>query len=316
MNESIKSKSSFTLSGKLSDYMLLIKMSLSIMVVFSSVISYLLVPEVVFDWYRITLLFIGGMLVTGSANSINQVVEKNSDALMKRTAKRPVAAGRMSETEGWAFAIITGVAGVLILAIFFNILSALLAAFSLFLYSFIYTPLKKVNSIAVLVGAFPGALPCLIGWAAGADELSIGGWVLFALQFLWQFPHFWAIAWVAHKDYSNAGFKLLPSEQGPTKYTALQTIVYSLLMIPVGMIPYYIGMSGMTSLIIVMLTNLFLVMQCFRLYKEMSAKAARRVMFSSYIHLPVVLLALLMDKVPSPEGGLGSILKMAHSLFV
>jgi heme o synthase len=288
------------------------------MVVFSSVVSYLLAPNVVdYNWQMILLLFAGGMLVTGSANAINQVVEKDTDALMKRTAKRPVAAGRMSVAEGWAFAVICGIAGVLILGYFFNWLSAGLAAFSLFLYAFIYTPLKKINAIAVLIGAFPGAMPCLIGWAAGANELSLGGWVLFAIQFLWQFPHFWAIAWVAHKDYSNAGFKLLPSEQGPTKYTALQTIVYSLLMIPVGMIPYYIGMSGMASLIIVMLTNLFLVMQCFRLYKEMNAKAARRVMFSSYIHLPVVLLALLMDKVPpSFEGGLESISKMAHSLFV
>jgi len=237
------------------------------------------------------------MLVTGSANSINQVVEKDSDALMKRTAKRPVAAGRMSVTEGWAFAIITGVAGVLILGIFFNVLSALLAAFSLFLYAFIYTPLKKVNSIAVLVGAFPGALPCLIGWAAGADELSIGGWVLFALQFLWQFPHFWAIAWVAHNDYTTAGFKLLPSEKGPTKSTAIQTIMYSVLMIPVGCLPYFVGMSGWISMIILIIAGLFMVWQSIRLYREMDVKAARRVMFSSYIYLPVVLLALLADKI-------------------
>ncbi len=297
MDEGNRLKSSFTLSGKLNDYMLLIKVSLSIMVVFSSVISYLLVPEVVFDWYRILLLFIGGMLVTGSANAINQVVEKQSDAIMKRTAKRPVAAGRMSEQEGWAFAIITGIAGVLILGFFFNVLSALLAAFSLFLYAFIYTPLKKVNSIAVLVGAFPGALPCLIGWAAGADELSLGGWVLFALQFLWQFPHFWAIAWVAHNDYTKAGFKLLPSEKGPTKSTAIQTIMYSVLMIPVGCLPYFVGMSGWISMLIVILAGLFMTWQSIRLYNEMSIKAARRVMFSSYIYLPVVFLALLADKI-------------------
>jgi len=137
------------------------------------------------------------------------------------------------------------------------------------------------------------------------------------MQFLWQFPHFWAIAWVAHKDYSNAGFKLLPSEQGPTKYTALQTIVYSLLMIPVGMIPYYIGMSGVTSLVIVLIANLFLVIQCVRLYRSMDVKAARRVMFSSYIHLPFVLLALLMDKIPATNHeGLGSILKMGYTVFV
>ncbi len=284
-------------SNKLKDYLQLVKPSLSIMVVFSSVISYLLAPKVVvYDWLMIFLIFLGGMLVTGSANTINQVVEKDTDAMMKRTASRPVAAGRMSVAEGWAFAVICGLAGIFILGYFFNWLSAGLAAFSLFLYAFVYTPLKKVSAIAVLVGAVPGALPCLIGWTAGADELSAGGWSLFAIQFLWQFPHFWAIAWVAHKDYSNAGFKLLPSDEGPTKYTALQTVIYSLLLIPVSMIPYFLGMAGMTSLIIVLITNLFLVIQCIRLYRDMEVKSARRVMFSSYIHLPIVLLALLMDK--------------------
>ena len=288
-------------SNKLKDYLQLIKPSLSIMVVFSSVISYLLVPGInekyTNPWLMSVLIFIGGMLVTGSANAINQVVEKDTDAVMKRTAKRPVAAERMSTQEAWTFAVILGVAGVFILGYFFNWLSAGLAAFSLFLYAFVYTPLKKVSAIAVLVGAFPGALPCLIGWAAGADELSAGGWALFALQFLWQFPHFWAIAWVAHSDYSNAGFKLLPSEKGPTKVTALQTIIYSLLLIPVGMAPYYLGMTGIASLIVVLLANLFLVVQCVRLYQTMEVKAARRVMFSSYIHLPIVFLALLVDKI-------------------
>jgi len=284
-------------NSKLKDYLQLMKPSLSIMVVFSSVISYLLAPKVVeYDWLMIILLFIGGMLVTGSANTINQVVEKDTDAVMKRTASRPVAAKRMSSEEGWAFAVITGVAGVFILGFFFNWLSAGLAAFSLFLYAFVYTPLKRVNAIAVLVGAFPGALPCLIGWTAGADEMSMGGWVLFAIQFLWQFPHFWAIAWVAHNDYSNAGFKLLPSDKGPTKWTALQTVIYSLLLIPVCAVPYMIGMTGSMSLVIVSLVNIFLLIQCIRLYRETNAKAARRVMFSSYLHLPIVLLALLSDK--------------------
>jgi protoheme IX farnesyltransferase len=305
-------------SNRLKDYLLLVKPSLSIMVVFSSVISYLLAPKVVsYNWQMILLLFAGGMLVTGSANAINQVVEKDTDAIMKRTAKRPVAANRMSVAEGWAFAVISGIAGILILGNFFNWLSAGLAGFSLFLYAFIYTPLKKISAVAVLVGAVPGALPCLIGWAAGDDQLSLGGWVLFAIQFLWQFPHFWAIAWVAHRDYTNAGFKLLPAEKGPTKFTALQTIIYSLLLIPVGMMPYYIGMSGMVSLVIVLLTNLFLVIQCLRLYRQMDVKAARRVMFSSYIHLPVVLLALLMNKIaPTSDGELGNIMNAVHSLFV
>ncbi|MDB5252546.1 MAG: protoheme farnesyltransferase [Flaviaesturariibacter sp.] len=299
-------------NNRLKDYLQLMKPSLNIMVVFSSVISYLLAPNVVaYDWSRIGLLFIGGFLVVGSANAINQVVEKDTDALMKRTATRPVASGRMSTTEGWIFSIITGIAGVAILWYFFNAISAGMAAFSLFLYAFVYTPLKKVNAISVFVGAFPGALPCLIGWMAGTGLLgpfeqmtvggrvhsNLGGWVLFLLQFLWQFPHFWAIAWVAHKDYSNAGFKLLPSEKGPTKFTALQTIIYSLLLIPVCTLPYFIGMTGTLSLVIVTLVNLFLVFQCIRLYRENDAKAARRVMFSSYIHLPLVLLALLNDKI-------------------
>jgi protoheme IX farnesyltransferase len=284
-------------NNKLKDYLQLMKPSLSIMVVFSSVICYLLAPKVVeFDWIMILLLFVGGMLVTGSANTINQVVERETDAIMKRTASRPVASGRMSVEEGWAFAVITGLVGVFILGYYFNWLSAGLAAFSLFLYAFVYTPLKRVNAIAVLVGAFPGALPCLIGWAAGEDELSAGGWVLFAIQFLWQFPHFWAIAWVAHNDYSSAGFKLLPSDKGPTKWTALQTVIYALLLLPVCAVPYLMGMTGSLSLIIVSLTNIFLLIQCIRLYREHNSKAARRVMFSSYLHLPVVFLALLSDK--------------------
>jgi len=290
-------KSERILINKLKDYSQLIKPSLSIMVVFSSVISYLLAPKVVeYDWKMIVLLFVAGLLVTGSANTINQVVEKDTDAMMMRTAKRPVASGRMTAAEGWAFAIITGLVGVFMLGNFFNWLSAGIAVFSLFLYAFIYTPLKKVSSISVLVGAVPGALPCLIGWAAGNDALSTGGWVLFLLQFMWQFPHFWAIAWIAHKDYTKAGFKLLPSELGPTKYTAIQTIIYSLLLIPVGVIPYFIGMSGTISLAIVAVANAFMVWRCVQLYRNMDVPSARRVMFSSYIYLPIVLLALLADK--------------------
>ncbi len=288
---------------KIKDYLQLVKLSLSIMVVFSSVISYLLAPKVVaYNWGMIILLFAGGMLVTGSANAINQVVEKDTDALMKRTANRPVAAGRMSEAEGWAFAVITGALGVFILGNYFNWLSAGLAALSLFLYAFIYTPLKKINSIAVLMGAVPGALPCLIGWVAGDDKLSTGGWVLFALQFFWQFPHFWAIAWIAHKDYSAVGFKLLPAEKGPTKFTALQTVMYSLLLIPVTLIPYFTGICeygdvrGIIALVLIVLANLFMLERCIALYRKMDVGSARKVMFGSYMYLPVVLLALLLSK--------------------
>ena len=288
---------------KIKDYLMLMKPSLSIMVVFSSVISYLLAPKVVeYNWTMIFLLFAGGMLVTGSANAINQVVEKDTDAQMKRTSTRPIASGRVSVGEGWAFAIITGIAGVLMLGYYFNWLSAGLAAFSLFLYAFIYTPLKKVNSIAVLMGAVPGALPCLIGWAAGDDQLSTGGWILFAFQFFWQFPHFWAIAWVAHRDYSAVGFKLLPANEGPTKFTALQTIAYSLLLVPVTVLPYFNGMcsydtvAGMISIGMIIVANLFMIGRCVVLYRTMEVSAARRVMFGSYMYLPVVMFALLLSK--------------------
>lgn len=288
---------SFSFAAKVKDYMLLIKFTLSFTVVFSCVICYLLAPKVVeYDWYMILLLFLAGMLITGSANAINQAVEKDTDAMMKRTAKRPVANGNMSQNEAYTFAVIAGIVGVGMMWYFFNLSSALVSAFSLFLYAFIYTPLKKINSIAVLIGALPGALPCLIGWVAGNDDFALGGWVLFGMQFLWQFPHFWAIAWVAHADYTKAGFKLLPADKGPTKFTAIQTIMYSFLMIPIGMVPYYIGLTGITSLWIVLVCNIFMVFQSARLYKEMDVKAARRVMFSSYIYLPIVLLALLADK--------------------
>ncbi len=305
---------SLKIAQKVRDYFLLMKFTLSFTVVFSCVICYLLAPNVQVHntdtVIKVILLFIGGMLVTGSANAINQAVERDTDAVMKRTAKRPVASGRMSVAEANTFAFVAGLAGVFIMYYFFNLPSALLSLFSLFLYAFIYTPLKKVNSIAVLVGALPGALPCLIGWVAGTGVVSpfdeflvngftfqnFAGWALFGIQFLWQFPHFWAIAWVAHGDYSKAGFKLLPADKGPTNFTAIQAIMYSVLMIPVGILPKLFHISGITSLVIVLIANLFLVFQCIRLYREMDVKAARRVMFSSYIYLPVVLLALLLDK--------------------
>jgi protoheme IX farnesyltransferase len=286
--------------GKIDDYKQLIKFTLSFTVVFSSVIAYMLAPNVVeYDFGSILLLLLGGMLVTGSANAINQITEKDTDAVMKRTGNRPVASGRMSVQEATAFAFIAAIIGSLILWLYFSWYAAGLALLSLFIYGFVYTPLKKVNSIAVLVGAIPGALPCLIGWAAAYDGENFswtGGWILFAIQFLWQFPHFWAIAWVAHTDYSKAGFKLLPSQQGPTKFTAIQTVIYSLLMIPVGMLPFFFNMSGVVSMWILVGANLFMVIQCVRLYFNMDVKSARRVMFSSYIYLPIVLLALLADK--------------------
>ena len=273
------------------------KFTLSFTVVFTCVICYMLAPKVMtYDWPMILLLTFAGLCITGSANAINQAVEKDTDAQMKRTANRPVASGRMSQQTAYTFATITGVLGVAIMWKYFNFSSALLSAFSLFLYAFIYTPLKKINSIAVLVGAFPGALPCLIGYVAGNDGFAYAGLALFLIQFLWQFPHFWAIAWVSHSDYSRVGFKLLPAKEGPTRFTALQSIMYAVLMIPVGFIPYYLNLTGQISMWVLLVANIFMVVQCVRLYQNMGVPAARRVMFSSYIYLPIVYLALLADK--------------------
>jgi len=292
----VKSGPASIIRSKLKDYQQLMKFTLSFTVVFSSVVSYLMVPGIEFDILSVLLLFAGGKLVTGAANAINQIVEKDTDAKMKRTAARPVASGRMHIDEAATFSVVAAIFGIFIIGLWFNWMAAGIAAFSLFLYGFIYTPLKKVHSISVLIGAIPGALPCLIGWAAGDPLLGIGGWTLFALQFFWQFPHFWAIAWVAHEDYSSAGFKLLPDVGGPTKYAAVQSILYSVLLIPIGVMPYVFGMSGMVSMIIVGIANLVMFWQCVRLFREMNVTAARRVMFGSYFYLPIVLLSLLADK--------------------
>jgi protoheme IX farnesyltransferase len=282
---------------KLKDYQQLMKFTLSFTVVFSSVVCYLLVPGIEFDIISVLLLFAGGLLVTGAANAINQVAEKDTDALMKRTASRPVASGRMSVDEASTFAVIAAVFGMFIIGIWFNWIAALISGFSLFLYGYVYTPLKKVHSISVLVGALPGALPCLIGWAVGDPELGAGGWILFLLQFFWQFPHFWAIAWIAHEDYTKAGFRMLPSTGGQTKYAAVQSILYAILLIPIGVLPWAFGMTGMVSMVVVLLSNLVMLWFCIKLFRNMDTSAARRVMFGSYIYLPVVLLSLLADKI-------------------
>ena len=299
-NIPIPNSTSFKLVAKVKDYFQLIKFTLSFMVVFSTVVSFLIAPNEQFyvrsKIISVLLLFVAGMLITGSANAINQVLEKNSDALMNRTAKRPVASGRMSVNEATVFSIIAGVLGIFIMWKYFNFQSAMVSLLSLFLYGFVYTPLKKVNSISVLVGAIPGALPCLIGWVAATDDFNTGGWILFGIQFLWQFPHFWAIAWLAHKDYEAAGFKLLPADKGPTRFTAMQSIIYSALMIPMGLLPYYIRMTGLGSMWVLLACNLWMVYVSVLLFIKMDAKSARRVMFSSYFYLMIVLLALFANR--------------------
>lgn len=312
----IPQSATYTISSKVKDYFVLIKFTLSFMVVFSSVVCYLLAPNIEYNLASVLLLFFAGLCITGSANAINQTEERKTDALMKRTADRPVAAGRMSVKEAYTFSVIAGAVGVSIMWYWFNFESAMLSLFSLFLYAYVYTPLKRVNAVSVIVGAFPGALPCLIGWVAGTGYINpfasfqgvlsngevihfmnYGGYILFAIQFLWQFPHFWAIAWLAHKDYDKAGFKLLPSREGTTKFSAMQTVIYSMMMVPVGMLPYYFHIGGMLAFWVLLFCNLWMVFVSILLVIKMNAAAARRVMFSSYFYLMIVFLTLLFDKI-------------------
>ena len=240
------------LRSKVNDYVLLVKLRLSLLVIFSACATFYLGAST-FILNDYIFLVVGGLLITWASNAINQVFEKDTDKLMKRTSQRPLAAGRMDISEAVLSAGIMFVVGVISL-LYFNPQTAVLGAISFATYSFIYTPLKRVSPIAVWVGAIPGALPMSIGWVAATGELGTAAIVLFCIQFFWQFPHFWAIAWIANKDYTNAGFYLLPSshEDGRNRSTALQCVVYALFLIPLAFIPFYIGMTGLLSALVLL----------------------------------------------------------------
>jgi protoheme IX farnesyltransferase len=279
-------------------YLALVKVRLSSLVVFSAIFGYMMAPNVTgFDALTVVLLSLGGFLVTGASNALNQVIEVEHDRNMSRTKGRPLVLGSISQAEGVVFALITGAAGITILGVCFaGIIPALLGIIALLLYAFVYTPLKRVSSIAVLVGAFPGAMPPLIGWAAATGSLEWGGWILFLILFIWQFPHFWAIGWVLDDDYRNAGFKMLPGDSGRSSYTASMTLIYTLLLIPVSFLPYSAGMVGEIGLAIILATGLGFSAVAWLLLKKLNVKAASRLMFSSFIYLPVVQITMLIDK--------------------
>ncbi|WP_084446542.1 heme o synthase [Hymenobacter roseosalivarius] len=280
---------------KLKAYFQLLKFRLSITVAFSSAIGYLLgVHEL--DWSRALLVMLGGLAVTGSANTINQIHERDLDKLMKRTAKRPLPMGVLSIPEAWVFAIVLGLAGLGLLAYYFNLLTAALSLLSLILYGFIYTPLKTISPICVFVGAIPGGMPPLIGWVAATGVLGIEAWVLFGIQFMWQFPHFWAIAWVLDEDYKRAGFKMLPTPGGKDLRTAFQIMTYTLLLIPLSLLPLQFGMAGKISAMIAVVCGVLFLMQTFYLMRTCSKKAAMNIMFGSFLYLPIVQIALVFDK--------------------
>lgn len=287
----------FFFREQLLQYGVLIKFKLTFLVVFSSVMSYLLAPGVLLDWFSVFWLCLGGFLVAGAANTFNQILERDSDGLMARTCSRPVASGKMSVIEAERFGVLSLVFGLGILWYYFNIKTVLVSFISVASYAWLYTPLKKRTSFSVFVGAFPGAFPCLIGWVAGTDGWSLGGWVLFLLQFFWQFPHFWAIAWLAHGDYAKAGFRLLPSVSGPGRYSAYQSVLYTLLLLPLGFLPYLTGMSGAYSALVIFFSHIGLLYLAINLLRRMTSAAARWLMFGCYIYLPVLYFSLLLDKI-------------------
>lgn len=278
------------------DYSMLLKPNLSFMVVFSSVIGYLLAPGITFNWVNVIVLFIGGILVTGGANTINQVLEREGDKMMTRTQNRPIPQGRISVAEGWMLAGVAGITGAMLLGYHFNPLTGLLSFTSLLLYGFAYTPMKRVHPIAVFIGAIPGALPPLLGWVAATGSLGLGGWVLFLIQFFWQFPHYWAIGWVGYDEYLKAGISMLPSQERSSKFTAIQCMYYAIVLVPLALVPRYMGITGNVGTWIMILCGLMYFAATVVFYRNNDFKSAKRVMFASFIYLPVVLLAMVFDK--------------------
>lgn len=285
-----------TMANKATAYFQLLKFRLSLTVAFSSAIGYILgYPNS--RWYDIAIVMLGGILVTGAANIINQILEKDLDKLMKRTAKRPLPTGAVSVTEAAIYGMILAVAGTLLLGIYFNPLAAALSLLSLVLYGFIYTPLKRINPICVFVGAIPGAMPPLIGWVAATGAIEVEAVILFGIQFFWQFPHFWAIAWVLDDDYKKAGFKMLPMSGGKNLKTAIQIMSYTLILIPLSLLPLQFGMTGVTSAMIAVVCGVLFLAQTFYLMRTCSKKAAMSIMFGSFLYLPIVQIAFVLDKI-------------------
>lgn len=280
----------------------LLKLRLSFLVAFSSVFGYALGATQV-HWATLVSLFFGGLLVSGASVTINQILEKDLDKLMKRTQNRPLPTNRLTVLEAWIFALVIGSLGLVLLALTTNMLTVALSFASLLLYSFVYTPLKRVGPIAVFAGAIPGALPPLLGWVAATGHISVAALVIFGLQFIWQFPHFWAIAWVADEDYKKAGFKLLPSGGRKDLNTAFQIMIYTLVLMPMGILPSEFGITGLYSAFVVTLCGALFFAQTFYLMKqclvgeESSFKAARSIMFGSFLYLPIVQIALIVDKI-------------------
>ncbi len=281
-----KSKASFEL----------LKPRLSFLVSFSSVFGYALGASRV-DWTQMIFLGLGGFFISGASVAINQILEQPLDAMMKRTANRPLPTHRLNSTEAIVWVVLTALCGVGLLYWSTNLFTIGLSLVSMLIYAFVYTPLKRVGPIAVFVGAIPGALPPLIGWVAATGSIGFEALLIFGIQFIWQFPHFWAIAWVADEDYKKAGFKLLPGGGKKDLNTAINIMIYTLFLLPLGLLPAYFGLTGITSGVVVTLCGVLFLTQTFSLMKDTSRKSALRIMFGSFMYLPIVQIAFILDKI-------------------
>ncbi|MBK8625844.1 MAG: protoheme IX farnesyltransferase [Saprospiraceae bacterium] len=277
--------------SKVRDYILLVKLRLSLVVVVSSILGYMVVANGNGNWVDLLLLAAGGFLVTSAANALNQVLEKDFDILMTRTANRPVATGRMKASEAVMFAGLSCLLGIVVLATF-NPLTALLGMLSLIIYAFVYTPLKRYSTLAVAVGAIPGALPVMIGATAFSGTLTLFAFCLFAIQFLWQFPHFWSIGYLGFDDYKKAGYKLLPERMGQIdRNLGISSMFYAGLVIPVALFMFIRLDISIISTSFVMLCTLVYIYLSYGLHRSFDRSSALRLMFYSFFYLPLVLIA-------------------------
>ncbi|NHE58518.1 heme o synthase [Cyclobacterium plantarum] len=287
-----------TLAVRSRAYMDLLKVRLSALVTFSAVFGFILGHSgQVFSWTTFLALIAGGFLVSGASGAANEIKERDYDKLMKRTQNRPLPMQVISVNEAYWFTIISAVLGIALLGFFTNWLTTSLGVLSMILYVFVYTPLKRVGPIAVLVGAIPGAMPPLLGWTAATGSISYEALIIFGIQFIWQFPHFWAIAWVSDEDYKKAGFKLLPSGGQKDLNTAIQIMIYTLFLLPLGLLPTYFGFTGLNSGVVATICGVLFLAQTFSLMKDCSRKSALKIMFGSFLYLPIVQIAYLLDKI-------------------
>ena len=272
------------------------KFRLSLLVALSSVFGFFISSSKV-DINEVFILLVGGYLISSSSVINNQILEKDLDKMMNRTNKRPIPTGRISIYKSFIMSIFSMIIGLFLISFYLNIYAALLSFISLILYSFVYTPMKKFGPIAVFVGAIPGALPPLIGWVASTGQITLEAIIIFSIQFIWQFPHFWAIAWMYDDDYKKVGFKLLPNNGEKNLKTAVNIMIYTLFLIPLGLLPTIFGITGIISGAVAVFLAIIFLAQTFKLINDYSRESAVKVMFSSFIYLPIVQISYVLDKI-------------------